>query len=395
MGKGPEDDNVLDDPLDDDVGGALGDAPLVDEEVSNALSDEPLVDEGAGSSLSDAPTVDEDDAEVSDALTDDPLVDEEVSNALSGDDHPLVQRAPPRGLDVGRGFSASTLDDPDLIDEDFAPQEPIEDELLTSVGDVPLVDPVEHRAPADGSRGLTRALWFFGIVVTALAALQTAQMFVARPPVERVERPEPVESAGPAVPVAPPRVVAPPQPPPPQTGRTPAEAIDRTLLDSRVQLSRGLYEQVRRILEPLAEDPQLLDANQRFEAYLLLAKAHRALGNVEKAQQWSLKATDQAIDRREPAQVFEEASTLAGEGRHADARRVLHQLLARADALPEKEAESRLKAQVRVADAWWGEAVRSGAFAPLPGLERGPASQDAKPKDAKDAKEAKHAEGKR
>jgi tetratricopeptide (TPR) repeat protein len=393
MGMGPEDDNVLDDPLDDDVGGALGDAPLVDEEVSSALSEEPLADEEAGESLADAPTVDEDDAEVSSALTDDPLVDEEVTSALA-DDEPIVKKSLPRGLDVGRGLSASTLDDPDLMDEDFAPAEPIEDELLTSVGDVPLVDPVEHRAPADGSRGLTRALWFFGIVVTALAALQTAQMFVARPAVERVERSEPAVPPVPVAPAAAPRIVAPP-PPPPAAGRTPAEAIDRTLLDSRVQLSRGLYEQVRRILEPLAEDPQLLDANQRFEAYLLLAKAHRALGNVEKAQQWSLKATDQAIDRREPAQVFEEASTLSGEGRHGDARRVLHQLLARADALPEKEAEYRLKAQVRVADAWWGEAVRSGAFAPLPGLDATTEPKTSKPREAKGAKDAKTAEEKR
>ena len=119
----------------------------------------------------------------------------------------------------------------------------------------------------------------------------------------------------------------------PRGGRSPAEEVDRALFDTRVSLKNGLYEQVLRILEPLAEDPQMLDANQRFEAYLLLAKAHRALGNVEKAQQWSLKATDQAVDRREPAQVFEEAATLADEGRHADARRVLHQLLARADAL--------------------------------------------------------------
>ena len=73
--------------------------------------------------------------------------------------------------------------------------------------------------------------------------------------------------------------------------------------------------------------------------------------------------------RREPEQVFEEASALTDEGRHADARRVLHQLLARADALPEKDKDYRVKAQVRVADAWWDEAIRTGAFAPLPGLD--------------------------
>jgi tetratricopeptide (TPR) repeat protein len=360
MGKGPDDDSdLLDDSL-DDVGGALADEPILDDidEVNPALADDPLGDAPAGAGLRKAPTVDEDE-EVSSALQDDPLVDDEVTSALAEEplaEEPPAKRSPRRGLDLGGGLAPGSADGDDAdFDEDFAPAEPIEDELLTSVGDVPLVEPVEHRTPADGARGLTRALWFFGIVVTALAAVQTLQMFMARPAVERLE-PAP----------APPRIEA---PPPPPVSRTPAEAIDRTLLDSRVQLSRGLYEQVRRILEPLAEDPQLLDANQRFEAYLLLAKAHRALGNVEKAQQWSLKATDQAIDRREPAQVFEEASTLADEGRHGDARRVLHQLLARADALPEKQADQRLKAQVRVADQWWDEAVHSGAFAPLPGLE--------------------------
>jgi tetratricopeptide (TPR) repeat protein len=239
------------------------------------------------------------------------------------------------------------------IDEDFGPAEPIEDELLTSVGEVPIVEPVEPKPVSAGSSSLTRALWFFGIVVTALVILQTVQMLVVRPAVERGDSAAagPAESAG------------------TRGGRSPAEEVDRTLFESRVQLDRGLYEQVLRVLEPLAENPQMLDANQRFEAYVLLAKAHRALGNVEKAQKWGLKATDQAVDRREPAQVFEEAATLADEGRHADARRVLHQLLARADALSEKDADYRLKAQVRVADAWWDEAVRSGAFAPLPGLD--------------------------
>jgi len=239
------------------------------------------------------------------------------------------------------------------IDEDFGPAEPIEDELLTSVADVPLVEPVEPMPASEGSSSLTRALWFCGVVVTALVILQTVQMLVVRPAVERGESAAagPAESSG------------------TRGGRSPAEEVDRTLFESRVQLERGLYEQVLRVLEPLAEDPQMLDPNQRFEAYVLLAKAHRALGSVEKAQKWVLKATDQAVDRREPAQVFEEAATLADEGRHADARRVLHQLLARADALSEKDADYRLKAQVRVADAWWGEAIRSGAFAPLPGLD--------------------------
>jgi tetratricopeptide (TPR) repeat protein len=378
MGIGPDDDDVLD-PPEDDMGETLGDAPLDDDEVSNALSDAPLAEDEVGSALGD----DDDDAGGSlrgsaarRALGPAPVVDDEVSSALADD--PLVEDEGPSAFDdaplprsgARRGLPPREIPDADSeFDDDFAAPEPIEDELLTSVGDVPLVEPVERRAPSDGSRGLTRALWFFGVVVTALAVLQTVQMFVARPVVERVE----------------PAVVQRPEPPPAPAGRTPAEAIDRTLLDSRVQLSRGLYEQVRRILEPLAEDPRLLDENQRFEAYLLLAKAHRALGNVEKAQQWSLKATDQAVDRREPEQVIAEASRLADEGRHADARRILHQMLACADALPEKQADYRLKAQVRVADAWWGEAVRSGAFAPLPGLDHRVEEEKAGAKDGASA----------
>jgi tetratricopeptide (TPR) repeat protein len=280
------------------------------------------------------------------SLPEEPLDSDEVSSALSEE-----------------AISSAA------IDEAFGPAEPIEDELLTSVGDVPLVEAVEHKPAPEGSSSLTRALWFFGIVVTALIVLQTIQMFVVRPAVDRAE----------------PSLASHPGTAGPRGGRSPAEEVDRALFDTRVSLKNGLYEQVLRILEPLAEDPQMLDANQRFEAYLLLAKAHRALGNVEKAQQWSLKATDQAIDRREPAQVFEEAATLADEGRHADARRVLHQLLARADALTEKDADYRLKAQVRVADAWWGEAIHTGAFAPLPGLDHRSEGDVAPPKPEKHA----------
>jgi tetratricopeptide (TPR) repeat protein len=251
-------------------------------------------------------------------------------------------------------------DDP-LVDGDdaFGAAEPIEDELLTSVSDVPIVEPV---APREGgsAAGLTRALWFFGVAVTALVALQTVQLFLHRTP--SAPAGEPVATYSP--------------PPEAHVDRNSAERIDQVLLESRVHFQRGLYEDVRRVIEPLAEDPKLLDSNQRFEAYLLLAKAHRALGNVEKAQQWSLKATDQETDRREPDQIFESAATLSGQGRDAEARRLLHQLLARADALTAKDQPYRLQAAVRVADAWWSEAMRSGAFAPLPGLERsaGPAA---------------------
>lgn len=244
--------------------------------------------------------------------------------------------------------------DAKALDDAFGPAEPIEDELLTSVDDVPLVEPIDARHHGHSSpAGLTRALWFFGIVVTALIGVQTVHLFIKVP----------ASNEAPLATPPPSRSVSNDAP------RDEAEQVDRLLNESRVQLSRGFYEQVLRVLEPLADEPQLLDANQRFESYLLLARAHRALGNVEKAQQWSLRATDQAVDRREPEQVFEEASALNEQARHADARHVLHQLLARADALPAKEAGYRLQAQIRVADTWWSEAQRSGAFAPLPGLD--------------------------
>jgi hypothetical protein len=226
------------------------------------------------------------------------------------------------------------------------------------VGEVPLVEPGERRATGSGSAALVRGVWFFGISVTVLIGLQTLELFLGR-----------AEPPGGPTPVVSTRGADAPAP------RTTLEQIDRMLLESRVQLSRGLYEQVVRVLEPLAQDPRTLDSNQRFEAYLLLAKAQRALGNVEKAQEWGLRATDQAVDRRAPEQVFEQASSLGEEGRQSDARRVLHQLLARADALSAKDQDYRIQAQVRVADAWWDEAQRSGAFAPLPGLEH--ASQPA------------------
>jgi hypothetical protein len=243
------------------------------------------------------------------------------------------------------------------------PAEPIDDALLESPTHVPLLDrfdeqPVSAHAP---SRGLVRALWFLGTIVTLLLVVQVTQLVLPRDPPIIVRAPAPEK--------------APPAPAPAPAPAAPAvvslEEIDRTLREMRVRLSRGLYEDVLRLLEPLAEHPTALDPNQRFEARLLLARACRALGNVEKAQRYQMLATDQMIERREPAQVLEHASTLAEGKRPADARIELMKLLARRDGLAARDAPWLSLAEARVADAWYSQAKDSGHLPPLPGASRG------------------------
>jgi len=227
----------------------------------------------------------------------------------------------------------------------------VEDELLASAAVLPIVEPQPSQAPPSETRGLVRALWFFGAIVTAMLVLQTFELFLARSLPEEV-------AAGGASGARPAPVVPPP---------APAEEVDRTLREMRLRLSRSLYEDVARTLEPLAEDPALLDKDQRFEANLLLARAHRQLGNVEKAQLYSLRATDQMIERREPAQVLEYASGLAEQGRHPEARAELMKLLARRDAMTARDQAWLTLAHARIADAWYLQARRSGQLPPLPG----------------------------
>src|SRR5262249_22016002 len=140
-----------------------------------------------------------------------------------------------------------------------------------------------------------------------------------------------------------------------------------------------LYEDVVAVLEPLAADQNALTAEQRFEANLLLARAHRALGNLDKAHLFSLRATDQAVERKAPAQLLEHASLLAQDGRYPEARRTLCQLLARGDALSGKEQTYRVLAEARLADLWFKEARASGQLAPLPGAAAQPVNAPAAP----------------
>jgi hypothetical protein len=246
-------------------------------------------------------------------------------------------------------------DELDRALENEPADELLRDQLLGSAADVPIVEPRLDPTPRprDETRGLVRALWFFGIVITALFVLQTVQLFLSRGPRE-------VAANGPG-----PSIRSSPLAPSP----TPAEEVDRTLRDMRVRLSRNLYEDVVRVLEPKALDPGL-DKDQRFEAYLLLAKAHRALGNQEKAQMWQLRATDQMVERREPAQILEYAGALADQGQLAEARAELLKLLARRDGLTKKDEQWLSIAEARVADAWYAQAKRTKQLAPLPGTER-------------------------
>jgi hypothetical protein len=242
----------------------------------------------------------------------------------------------------------------DELDKALEATETIEDELLASASELPIVEPQPTLLPPRAeTHGLVRALWFFGVIVTAMLVLQTVQLLLPRLPHD-------VAASGGAAPHAAPAIHSP----------MPAEEIDRTLREMRVKLSRSLYLEVIRVLEPKALDPVLLDNDQRFETYLLLAKAYRALGNPEKAQLWSLRATDQMVERREPAQVVEFAGGLADQGRPSEARVELMKLLARRDAFTRKDEAWLSIAEARVADTWYAQAKHSPQVAPLPGAER-------------------------
>jgi hypothetical protein len=246
------------------------------------------------------------------------------------------------------------------LEETFGPVEPIDDELLSSAADLPLLDakPVAARTSSD-SRGLTRALWFVGTVVAGMLVLQAAQVFLGT----GAGHGSP-QSGGPVG--APPATAAPTATATP----TPSDEVWRLLQETRLRLGKSAYEDVVRVLEPLAADPARLDSMQRFDMYVLLAHAHRELGNVEKAQKYTLLATEQNIERREPSQAIEHAGLLVDQGLHEDARRELFRLLARRDALPAKDADYLAIAETRVGDAWYAQAKSSGHLAPLPGADR-------------------------
>jgi tetratricopeptide (TPR) repeat protein len=243
----------------------------------------------------------------------------------------------------------------DELEQKLGPVEPIDDELLSSPADVPIVERRRSRhAPAPRATGTTTAAtWFFGTMVTVLLALQTWQLLLA-----------PHEPA------------APPAAPPADASADGVEAkaaaeaaaqVDRLLYESRTQLHRGVYETAIRLLEPLLEEPALLGQSQRHEAYYLLSQAHRALHHFEKAQAYYLRAIDQSVDRHEPALVLEDASELATQGRFDGARQKLCQLLARRDGLDARDVPFATQAAARVADSWYEQAVASGQIAPLPG----------------------------
>src|SRR5262249_13151488 len=71
-------------------------------------------------------------------------------------------------------------DDLDRALEAEPADELLGDQLIGTAADVPIVEPRLDPAPLprNETRGLVRALWFFGIVITALFVLQTVQLFL-------------------------------------------------------------------------------------------------------------------------------------------------------------------------------------------------------------------------
>ncbi len=245
----------------------------------------------------------------------------------------------------------------DSVERKLDPVDLIEDELLAATPYAPIVEAIGgsrdfQSGDGYGARGSSRALWFFGAVVSALLILQTTQLFLDRE--ERLAPSSPTAAGEESTATG-------------ESHRSPEQEVDRLLYESRIKLNRGVYEDVIRILEPLVADSTLTGKEQRWESYLLLARAHRALGNVERAQSYYLRATDQSIDRQEPALVLEDASDLSASGRFLEARETLFGLLARRDGLPKAAAPFAALAEARVADSWYAQALATGQIAPLPG----------------------------
>lgn len=244
------------------------------------------------------------------------------------------------------------------LEKKLGPVEPITDLLVHAHGDVPIVEPMTQRALRRAERqGSPAAIWFFGGVVTLLLIVQTVQLIVgARPPPVIVAEPtngKRTAADGDAI---------------PDEGD-----LDRLLRESRLDLHKGVYETSIRLLEPLLADPKMMSKAQRRDAYFMLSTAHRALRHYDVAQGYYLKAIDQAIDRSAPSLALEDASRLREDGRFADARRKLCQLLARYDGLGKQDEPLAATAAARLADSWYAQALATGQVSPLPNPTSGEA----------------------
>jgi len=242
------------------------------------------------------------------------------------------------------------------LERTFGPTAEISDELAEQLDqDLGIVEPLPddeddyppltRAAPAAPNKALTRSVLFFALSVLALVAVQTAEIVLKK------RQPEA------SVPVA----------PEPVAGPNEGQLLNAVLRDARVRLDYSLYEDVVGLLEPYADDPQMFSDEQRFSLYLMLARAYRRLGNAQKAQQFTLRATDQAVERRAPADLFAYSRTLRDERRHEEARRQYASVLARSDGLTDDQRVYRELAQIRLADTFLEEARTHKELPALPG----------------------------
>lgn len=231
------------------------------------------------------------------------------------------------------------------IDQLFS--EAVDEPLEASLESIP-IDPIAvTRQSGESNRSLVWSIRFFGLVLTGLLAVQTVSLMrdeqaVVAEPVSYRSDPAAVSEA---------------------TG-----FLNSTLRSARIKLDEALYEDVVSLLEPYADASSSFSEDQRFQLFLTLARAHRRLGNAAKAQQYTLRATDQAVERREPGELFGYAQELRDQGRFEEARRVYASLLSRSDGLTGIQRESASIAEIRMADSLLAEAASKSGFPALPSV---------------------------
>ncbi len=231
------------------------------------------------------------------------------------------------------------------LEEKFGPTADIRDELAEASALEP-VEPLPETLPLPGDASmhkLSKSVRWFGIILTAFLGIQTLDIILRRAfPTTAPVGPYPMDDLGDV-------------------------SVQDTLAESQEQLKQGLYEDVISVLQPFVESDRNLEPEHRFEINLLLAKAYRQIGDIERATHFTLLATDEVTRESGYGQIIERTQELLEAGRHAETRKIYFEILCRSDEVALEDRPFLQIAQIRVADTLLSEARARGGFPQLPG----------------------------